>query len=148
MRLVIPGLFDVPCSEAGGVATYTFAPGATFAIYPLVALPADLAAWGAQVVDVGAGARVVQVFERATELGWPATLAESEVVDPATGAVIEHRFHVMYRFLEYGGIAIARAREAGAFKQLLETIGPLLPHGRPDFTSDEAVALAQVWAYL
>jgi hypothetical protein len=151
MQLVIPGLVDLARSDAGGIARYEVVPGATFEVHPLVALPADLASWGVAVIGAGLSStqlRLLHVVEKTTEVGWPATIADSEVLDPETGGVVEHRLHALYRFLEYGGIAVVRARDEETLSQALEIIAPLLPHGRPDFTTDEAVALAQLWAYL
>jgi hypothetical protein len=102
------------------------------------------------VRDIAAagGARVTDVIEKHTELGWPVTLAASELADPATGAVVELRLHALYRFLEYGGIAIVRSAEIDAFTRAMEIVRPLLPQVRPDFAGDGVPALALVWAGL
>ena len=145
MQLVIPGLADLPCTVAEGVARYQLLPGATLAIHPLEPLPPELDSWGQRIVG-GEGVRVLAVREDTTDIGWPVTIALSELLDEA-GASVEIRMHLMFRFLEHGGIAVMRAANAAAFDQAFAIVQPLVPFARPDF-SGQVVALAQVWAGL
>ena len=110
-------------------------------------LPADAASWVRDVVGAD-GARVTHVAEKRTELGWPVTLAASELADAATGAIAEYRLHALFWFLEYGGIAVVRATDADGFALAMAIVRPLLQHARPDFTGADVPALALVWAGL
>jgi hypothetical protein len=151
MELVIPGLADVPRTDVAGVSSYEVAPGATLEVHPLVPLPPEPRTWGLAVVNAGVspdGQRLLDVVEKHTELGWPVTIAASEVVDPRTHATTEYRLHALYQFLELGGIAIVRAADPTSFAQALAFVQPLLPHAWPDLTSAEVPALALVWAGL
>jgi hypothetical protein len=145
MQLVIPGLADLRRTDTGGVARYELVPGATLDVHPLELLPAELDTWGLGIVG-GERVRVLAVREDTTDVGWPVTIAASELVDE-TGAVIEIRMHMLFRFLEHGGIAVVRAANAAAFDQAFELVKALVPFARPDF-SGQIVALAQVWADL
>ncbi len=138
MQLVIPGLADLPRTDVGGVARYELCPDATLDVHPLVELPAQLDGWGRDVV--GADAHVLAVLEDKTELGWKVTIAASERAG-------EYRIHLLFEFLEYGGIAVVRAKTPAAYDQAFELVKPLVPFARPDF-SGTVVALAQVWAGL
>lgn len=148
MQLVIPGLVDLPRTEVGSAAVYRVNAQAALGVYPLVPLPADLDVWGREVVggNTPDRVRVLAVKEEETELGWPLTVAVSELVDPATGQAAELRLHLLYRFLEHGGIAILKATTAEAFEQAFELIKPLVGNARPDFSGDELPALALVWS--
>jgi hypothetical protein len=151
MELVIPGLADVPRTDVAGVASYEVATGATLEVHPLVPLPPEPRTWGLAVVTAGVPSdhqRLLDVVEKHTELGWPVTIAASEVLDPQTRATTEYRLHALFQFLELGGIAIVRAADPASFAQAVAFVRPLLPHASPDFTSDEVPALALVWAGL
>jgi len=144
MHLVIPGLVDMPRTDRGEVAEYQVAPGAVLAVYPLVALPAELDTWARDVVGLDATERVrmLALNDTDTDLGWPVTVAMSEVAQ--TG---ELRVHFLFRFLEWGGIACLTASSPPAFEAAFDMIKPLIAGSRPDF-SGQVVALAQVWADL
>jgi hypothetical protein len=148
MELVIPGLADMPRTDVAGVASYTVASGATFEVHPLVPLPPEPRTWGLAVVAGVPHHRLIDVIEKHTELGWPVTIAASEVFDPGTNATTEYRLHALFQFLELGGIAVVRAADPTSFAQAVAFVHPLLPHAWPDFTSDEVPALALVWAGL
>ena len=150
MHLVIPGLVDLPRNDAGPVAIYEVNAGAKLEVHPLVALPAELDRWGREVVWGGTPdrVRVLAVSEQTTDLGWPVTISLSELVDLATGEMQELRLHTLFRFLEFGGIAVLRAVDHPSFDTALEFIKPLIADTRPDFHGDEVPALALVWAGL
>lgn len=150
MQLVIPGLVDLPRTDFLGVATYEVVPGAKLDVHPLVPLPAELETWGRDVVGAGyppERIRVIAVSEQTTDLGWPVTIAGSELRDES-GTVVELRVHMLFRFLEVGGIAILRATSTSAFDQALEFIKPLIAATRPDFHGDAVPAIALVWSGL
>lgn len=150
MQLVIPGLLDLPRRDVGEVAIYELARGATLEVRPLVPLPADLAAWGNEVIGAGLPRERIRlrvVREMTTELGWPVTAAACEIV-AASGAVEELRLYIMFQFLEHGGVCVVKAADEASFAEAFATVQPLVPHVRPDFTSDVAPALALVWAGL
>ena len=114
MQLAIPGLAGLPRTDVAGIASYEVAPGATLEVHPLVPLPVELDTWGFDVVVGGVPRdrlRLIRVIERHTELGWLVTIAVSEIFDPVTEAIAEYRMHVLYEFLELGGIAVVRAAE-------------------------------------
>jgi len=148
MHLVLPGLVDLPRTETAAAVIYQVNEGAGLAIYPLVPLPAELDVWGRQVVggNTPERVRVLAVKEEETDLGWPVTIALSELVDPVTGNVTELRLHMLFRFLEFGGIAILKALSQPAFDHAFEFIQPLVNHARPDFHGDHVPALAMVWS--
>jgi hypothetical protein len=145
MQLVIPGLADLPRSDIGGIERYELVPGATLELHPLEPLPAELDTWGQRVVGTER-VRLLAVREDTTDVGWPVTIAASELLDEA-GATVEIRMHMLFRFLEYAGIAVVRATDTAAFDQAFPLVQPLVPFARPDF-SGQVVALAQVWAGL
>lgn len=144
MQLVIPGLVDLPRTDRGDVAEYQVGPGAVLAVYPLVALPAELDVWARDVVGLDGTERVrmLALNETDTDLGWPVTVALSEVPERA-----ELRVHFLFRFLEWGGIACLTASPPVSFDPAFELVKPLIGAARPDF-SGQVIALAQVWADL
>ncbi len=151
MQLVIPGLVDLPRCQVGGVITYRLSPRAELHVHALVPLPVDRASWGMDVVltDTLTGSvKVAQVFQKHTELGWPATIAASELVDPSTAAVLELRLHVLYEFLDVGGVVVIRATDLAEFTAACDFMQPLFVHAQPDFGAGEVPALALVWAGL
>jgi len=145
MQLVIP--VDLPARREGDVAIYDIVPGATFEIHPIVPLPPDLATFGRELVFGAEPARVriKVVSEDKTALGWPVTIAASELVDDA-GAITEFRVHIVFQFADYGGIAIVRAASDDACRAAVDKIKPLVDRARPDFTTGDITALAQIWA--
>ncbi len=151
MQLVIPGLVDLPCRAVGDVTTYQLSACAHLHVHALVPLPVDRARWGMDVVGAetaGGRVEVAQVFQKHTDLGWPATIAASELVDAASGAVLELRLHVMFEFLDVGGVVLIRATDLAEFTAACDFMQPLFVHARPDFGAGEVPALAMIWAGL
>jgi hypothetical protein len=148
MQLVIPGLVDLPRTDVGAAAVYQVNEAAGLGVYPLVPLPAELDQWGRDVVggSMPDRVRVLAVTEQETEQGWPITVSVSELVDPATGAATELRMHFLFRFVEYGGIAILKATNGQALEAAFDFLKPLIGHARPDFSGDDVPALAMIWS--
>jgi len=148
MQLVIPGLVDLPRTDVGAAAVYQVNEAAALGVYPLVPLPAELDQWGREVVggNTPDRVRVLTVAEQETEHGWPITISVSELVDPETGQATELRMHFLFRFVEYGGIAVLKATNTQAFEAAFDALKPLLGHARPDFSGAELPALALVWS--
>jgi len=88
----------------------------------------------------------LEIPEQETEHGWPITISVSELVDLETGQATELRMHFLFRFVEYGGIAVLKATNTQAFEAAFDALKPLLGHARPDFSGAELPALALVWS--
>jgi hypothetical protein len=151
MRLVLAAPAGWPRDVAGAVTTYTVAPGVSLTVAGLEPLPVEVAGWGLRVVESNLPAdryRLLRVEELATDLGWPVTFARSDLLAHGSGPPLEHRLHALYRFLEYGGVAVLRSTELAALERTAAEVQPLLLRARPDFATEGLPALALVWAGL
>jgi hypothetical protein len=116
-------------------------------LYPLWQLPDPPSAQVAPFVErdapAGARARVVTQTEGQTRLGAPMTVIEAELVD-AAGKPVERRLCAVYQFLEYGGGAMARSRDAATLAGRREELLALVATARADFSGPIA-ALEQLY---
>lgn len=126
------------------------APGVTLCIDEMRDLPHDLRRWGDLVVTANVPLerlRVREIEDVATEDGWPVTLVSSDLVDASTSWTEVRRVHALYRFLQFGVVAVVFGRPAQMDAQREELLN-LLKQGRPDFATDEIIALSQLFADL
>jgi len=101
----------------------------------LVPFPDQPAVWvqRAMHADVTAPATVTAgaAETRATRDGWTLKLLEAEV--RLAGALAEYRLGAFYQFLEYGAVALVRARHRDALAAIRPQLIDVLETGRPDW---------------
>lgn len=95
--------------------------------------------WSHLVIAEDLGVEHERMSERTehTGLQWPVRLV-------LAGARDICRLYGFYPFLDYAAWAVIHA-ERGTLDTQLQPLERLLCTGRPDFSTDEVVALAQLW---
>jgi hypothetical protein len=114
---------------------------------PLSLRPDNLIAWAQSVVRASAPADAIKVIEekdQATDLGWPLHWIEVEVSRPEEPAA--RRLFAFYHFLDYAAHVVVDAADPAALAAARDDLLAALLRARPDWSTDEVVALAQLWA--
>ena len=150
MKLVLPVPDSYTCRPQPPGRLYEG--GAELRVYvaSVAPLPYNLQEWGDEIVRGGlplAQIKVLRVEDVRTEDGWPLTLFESEVVDQRNPLAVVRRLHALYRFLEFGAVAVVYStpRHVDAHRQELVA---LLQRGAPDLTDLHATSIADFFAEL
>ena len=122
--------------------------GVTVVVEKMRPLPPNLRTWGDRVV-IGElrpeQLRTRDVSDKTVAAGWQVTLFLTDVVDPATSAVIERRLHALYCFLHVGCVVVVRAPTVEQMETAGREIVPILLRARPDWTGPEVLSIAQLW---
>jgi hypothetical protein len=120
----------------------------TVVVEKMQPLPENLRTWGDRVV-IGElrpeQLRTRDVADKMVAAGWRVTLFLTDVIDPATSAVIERRLHALYCFLHVGCVVVARAPTIEHMDTAGREIVPILLQARPDWTGPEVLSIAQLW---
>lgn len=128
---------------------YQVSPHTTLLVTALTPLPFDLRQWGDRIVLAGLTSpdqyRLLRATDEVTAAGWPVTIFRSDVVDPATGAVLGRRIHALYRFLEYGAFAAVLSTSPEEIDALEPRFLDAARRAEPSWEDEEIVALAQLW---
>jgi hypothetical protein len=149
VNLALPRQWPIVIAEGPRVAEIL--PGVTLTLGELEPLPADLRAWGDQIVYAGLGrdqVRVALVKDTETETGWKLTLFGSDVIDPSTGAILERRLHAVYRFDRWGGTARLQSANVLRFDSVVKEVTAVLLGGGPDWGAGAILCVAELWAGL
>jgi hypothetical protein len=149
LHLALPRRWPIVIDDGPRVAEVL--PGVTLTLDDLVPLPADLRAWGDQIVFADlppASVRVALVKDTETETGWPLTLFGSDVIDPVTGAILERRLHAIYRFERWGGTACLQGANIAHFDSVVKEVTAVLLQAAPDWSAGEIVHLRELWTGL
>lgn len=114
-----------------------FPAGVTVAVSPLFPWPEDPSAWLRRTLlsDVDDTTTILAASDLETDTGWPLSLFAVEVNG-------ETRVLALYRFLEWAGAALVRGAADAATRS---RVAGALRSARPDFGSDEAICLADLW---
>lgn len=147
MKLQLPVRPEWPQKQIPQGLVVQLAPEVTLFSEVCVPLPFDLQRWGDQVVmfNVPEGQLLVHaVSDGVTRAGWPVTLVKSDVLDRPGGQTQLRRIHALYRFTQYGAVAVIVGPPA-RMDALEADLVNFLAEGRPDFASDEVIALADLF---
>ncbi|MCS6914484.1 MAG: hypothetical protein RMK29_13240 [Myxococcales bacterium] len=152
MRLVLAGLPATwrPDPASAGGAVLRAPEGLVLHVAGLVPVPADYI--GAQEellrlgVPSGGTLRVHEDLLGETDLGWPMRRVLTEVVDPE-GRVLEVRLHAFYQFLYYAAHAVAVSPDPAVLRAHLPLLTEALGRGRPDWRSDQVVAVEEIFSF-
>lgn len=147
MKLQLPVRPEWPQKQIPQGLVVQLAPEVTLFSEVCVPLPFDLQRWGDQVVmfNVPNGQLLVHaVSDGVTRAGWPVTLVKSDVLDRPGGQTQLRRIHALYRFTQYGAVAVIVGPPA-RMDALEADLVNFLAEGRPDFASDEVIALADLF---
>lgn len=98
---------------------------------PLRPLPVNLGSWRSRLLE---SARVLETIESRTEEGWPVTLVRSE----QDGA---HQLHGFFELIDRGCVVAI----AGADRAAVDACRADLERAVVDWTSDELLAIVQLW---
>lgn len=129
--------------------------GISIVIDAMKELPSDLRRFGDQVVLGDAPASDVQVHEvrdLLTDDGWALTLVRSDRLEPsgwlqaqtATRRPAVRRMHAIYRFLQFGAVAVASGDPA-QMDAHTDELSEFFKQGRPDFRTAEAISISQFY---
>lgn len=147
MHLELPVSANWTRTTSGDETLYAVAPSLTLSASPLTPLPLGLAGWGDRIV-IGATPReryrLTNLVETHTEGGWPVTIFSSDILAAADGPPVERRIHALYRFLEYGGVAVARSTTPATLDAHRDALMQLFLQARPDWRGP-ILTLAQLW---
>lgn len=147
MKLQLPVRPEWPQKQIPQGLVVQLAPEVTLFSEVCLPLPFDLQRWGDQVVmfNVPAGhLRVHAVSDGVTRAGWPVTLVKSDVLDRPGGDAQLRRIHALYRFTQYGAVAVIVGPPA-RMDALEGDLVNFLAEGQPDFASEEVIALAELF---
>jgi hypothetical protein len=136
------------CRPQGPGLLYADASDLRIYVAPVAPLPYNLQSWGDQIVMSGlplSRLSVLRVDDTKTPSGWPLTIVESDVLGEATSRPELRRIHAMYRFLEWGAVAVAYAPPA-QLDARREQLLSLLTAGEPDLKDSEATSIADFFA--
>jgi hypothetical protein len=115
-------------------------------IHPLRKAEAHLAPWKHQVLDClrppFARADLVSETGGTSALGWPIETVESRIT--VGDEVLERRISILYFMLEWCGAVVFRA-SVPRFAAERERAMQILRGARPDWSTDEVVAVAQLF---
>jgi hypothetical protein len=90
--------------------------------------------------DIPNGAMLVlrKSVEETTQLGWPATVMDIQIVTRGTPKrLLEQRVTTCYRFLEYCVLAETRTRNLALLIQLSAPLRAMFTEGRPDWSGSD-----------
>jgi hypothetical protein len=110
-------------------------------IAPLPDDPSAAARRTVAIVSAGSVVRLGAATEAVTVEGWPFSIVDSEARAADTGALVDSRIHLFYRFLVHGARVTITSPVALAPRRAF-LVG-LFERARPDF-GGEIVALAQI----
>ncbi|HKA88641.1 MAG TPA: hypothetical protein VKE22_13315 [Haliangiales bacterium] len=148
MRLVLP-TGDRAAVQGVDGARVTIDDSVHVLVPPLVPLPFDLRGWGDEMILGGlppASVRVLSILDTRTDKGWPLTLVVSDALATDGDVARARRMHALYRFVEWGAVAVAEAVPPEALTAAAEELEALFRRGEPDFTTGATTAIADVWA--
>jgi hypothetical protein len=151
MRLQLPIPDDWIPEQRGAFVSYTTPrlPGLRVLVSPLMPLPEDPAGWSRQqfvnAVPPGTPVRISLSTELRTVDGWPALLTEGVIGDEPAGSSAEARLVLQYRFLEHVAAAIVRCQDPSAYAPVRDGLVELLCRGRPDWSEQPILSLAQLF---
>jgi hypothetical protein len=147
MKLQLPVRPEWPQKQIPQGLVVQLAPEVTLFSEVCLPLPFDLQRWGDQVVmfNVPPGQLLVHaVSDVVTRAGWPVTLVKSDVLDRPGGQSQLRRIHALYRFTQYGAVAVIVGPPA-RMDALEGDLLNFLAEGQPDFASDEIIALSELF---
>lgn len=147
MKLQLPVRPEWPQKQIPQGLVVQLAPEVTLFSEVCLPLPFDLQRWGDQVVmfNVPPGQLLVHaVSDVVTRAGWPVTLVKSDVLDRPGGQSQLRRIHALYRFTQYGAVAVVVGPPA-RMDALEGDLLNFLAEGQPDFASDEIIALSELF---
>lgn len=115
----------------------------------LVPLPHDRAAWMTHAlsveIDAMSALRQGDLVARTTATGWPMYVASAEVVR-SDATVAEHRLGAFYAFLEYGAVALVRARSRAGLDAIRDQIDTVLATAVPAWQAGTPSCLHDLFA--
>lgn len=147
MKLQLPVRPEWPQKQIPQGLVVQLAPEVTLFSEVCLPLPFDLQRWGDQVVmfNVPPGQLLVHaVSDTVTRAGWPVTLVKSDILDRPGGQTQLRRIHALYRFTQYGAVAVIVGPPA-RMDALEGDLVNFLAEGQPDFASEEVIALAELF---
>lgn len=147
MKLTLPLRPEWPQKQLPQGLAVQINPDVTLFCEPCHPLPFDLQAWGDHIVLFNVPPNQLQVHavtDGATRSGWPVTLVKSDVLDRPGGTAQVRRIHALYRFTQYGAVALAVGSPQG-MDALEADLVRLLADGQPDFSSEEIISLAELF---
>jgi hypothetical protein len=148
VKLVLPFPQAYVAREQAPGVMYERGPELRVYVASVTPLPYDLRQWGDEIVLAGLTLDhlvVRNVDDLHTTTGWPLTLIDSDVVNPADRTPIVRRIHALYRFLEFGAVAVVSGTPA--YVELFrKELTDLLRSGAPDLKTEEASSIADFFA--
>ena len=104
----------------------------------------NLVQWTQRTLDaeLGKDIEVLRVGDGTTDLGWP---IRKILVKLGAGAASSLHLYAFYHLFDYAGQVAIHAKRPALLEQHLESIDAILVRARPDFTTDQVAALAQLW---
>jgi hypothetical protein len=136
--------------EGGGEVVAVRADAVVIEVEPLIPIPEEARPWieAGMARDLPAGGALGEIaaVSSTNDLGWPMEIVGAAVLD-GSGRVLEQRIGAFYKFSEWGGHALVRARDAAALAETRAAILAALRSGKPEWKGPYVIAcIADLWS--